>query len=71
MACGCDSPCCRAQLHWQESALPDIAFMLVLVAAPMLFAAWREYVNDNRRDARLLAVLGTGGLWAGGMVWLL
>ena len=37
----------------------------------MLFAAWREYVNDNRRDARLLAVLGTGGLWAGGMVWLL
>ena len=51
--------------------MPDIAFMLVLVAAPMLFAAWREYVNDNRRDARLLAVLGTGGLWAGGMVWLL
>lgn len=71
MACGCDGQSCRAQLHWQESTLPDIAFMLVLVATPMLFAAWREYVNDNRRDARLLAVLGTGGISAGGMVWLL
>ena len=51
--------------------MPDIAFMLVLVAAPMLFCAWREYVNDNRRDARRLAALGAGGLWAGGVVWLL
>ena len=51
--------------------MPDFAFMLVLVATPMLFAAWREYVNDNRRDARLLAALGAGGLWAGGVVWIL
>lgn len=50
--------------------MPDIAFMLVLVAAPMLFCAWREYVNDNRRDARLLATFGAGGMLAGAAVWL-
>ena len=50
--------------------MPDIAFMLVLVAAPMLFGAWREYVHNNPRDARLLAALGAGGLWAGGMAWI-
>ena len=51
--------------------MPDFGFMLVLVATPMLFGAWREYVNHNRRDARLLAALGAGGLWAGGVVWIL
>ena len=45
--------------------------MLVLVAVPALLGAWREYVNDNRRDARLLAVLGASGCWAGGVVWIL
>lgn len=51
--------------------MPDFASMLVLMAVPLLFCAWREYVDDNRRDARLLAACGTVGLWAGGVVWIL
>ena len=32
--------------------------------------AWREYASDNRRDAKLLAACGAGGMLAGAAVWL-
>ena len=51
--------------------MPDYALMLLIRAAPLLFCAWREFVNDNRRDARLLGAFGAGGMLAGGAILLL
>lgn len=51
--------------------MPEYTFMLALIAAPMLFGAWREYVNDNHRDAKLLAALSVTAMAAGGTVWLI
>ena len=31
--------------------------------------AWREHVADNRRDARLMAACGAGGVVAGALAW--
>ena len=36
----------------------------------VLLGAWREYTGDNRRDAKLLAACGAGGILAGAAVWL-
>ncbi|MDP2818657.1 MAG: hypothetical protein Q8O29_10370 [Polaromonas sp.] len=46
-------------------ALP-IAALGVLI----LWCAWREYVADNRRDARLMAACGASGILAGTAAWL-
>ena len=43
----------------------DYAVLIAMLAAVLLLAAWREYASDNRRDARLLGALGTGGILAG------
>ena len=48
----------------------DPVFLIVLLAAVVLYGAWREYASDNRRDAGLLAAFGTGGMLAGAAVWL-
>ena len=48
----------------------DYAFLSAVRAAVMLLGAWREYASDNRRDARLLAAFGAGGMLAGAAVWL-
>ena len=50
--------------------MPDAAYMLLLMAAPMLLGAWHEYVRGSRRDAGLLAAFGTGGMVAGGAILL-
>ena len=50
--------------------MSDYSFLIALMAAVLLLGAWREYANDNRRDARLLGALGTGGMLAGAVVWL-
>jgi hypothetical protein len=36
-----------------------------LVIATILLGAWREYRDDNPRDAKLLAGFGLGGTLAG------
>ena len=36
----------------------------------VLLGAWRECASDNRRDAKLLAACGAGGILAGAAVWL-
>ena len=36
----------------------------------VLLGAWREHVGNNRRDAKLLAACGAGGILAGAAVWL-
>ena len=50
--------------------MPDYALPIALLGGVMLLGAWREYVSDNRRDARLLAAFGAGGTLAGAAMWL-
>ena len=53
-----------------KSNMSDYAFLLALLAAVMMLGAWREHANDNRRDAKLLAACGAGGMLAGAAVWM-
>ena len=47
----------------------EIAIGTGLIAATTFFCAWREYANDNPRDAGLLAAFGAGtALTAAGML---
>ena len=48
----------------------EYAFLITMLAVVLLLGAWREHRRDNRRDARLLGALGTGGMLAGAVVWL-
>ncbi len=50
--------------------MSDYVFLIALLAGVLLLGAWREYASDNRRDARLLAALGAGGMMVGTAVWL-
>ena len=42
--------------------MSNYALAIGLIAAIVLYCAWREYANDNRRDAKLLAAIGAGGV---------
>ncbi|MBL0124263.1 MAG: hypothetical protein IPP88_16585 [Betaproteobacteria bacterium] len=46
----------------------DPAILVGVVAAVALYAAWREYAWDNRRDAALLATFGASVMLAA--IWL-
>ena len=48
----------------------DYAYLIGLLAVVLLLGAWLEHRSDNRRDARLLGALGTGGMLVGAAVWL-
>ena len=50
--------------------MSDYALGIAALAAVMLLGAWREYVRDNRRDARLMAVIGAAGVLTSTAVWL-
>ncbi|MDO8440778.1 MAG: hypothetical protein Q7S97_06175 [Polaromonas sp.] len=50
--------------------MSDYALAIASLGVLMLLGAWREYASDNRRDARLLAACGAGGMLAGAVVWL-
>ena len=39
--------------------MTEFAIMAALLSPPLLIAAWREFRDDNRRDAALLGSLGT------------
>ena len=43
---------------------------IAVLAAVILLGALREYVSDNRRDARLMAAFGVAGMMASTAVWL-
>ena len=47
----------------------DPAYLLAALAAVILLGAWREYVSNNRRDARLMAAFGAAGMMASTAVW--
>ncbi len=48
----------------------DYALPIAALGVLILWCAWYEYVRDNRRDAKLLAACGAGGMLAGAAVWL-
>ena len=48
--------------------MSNYALMAALVGAVALYAAWREYAGDNRRDAVLIAVFGVGIMFT--VAWL-
>ncbi len=48
--------------------MADLVFVIALLTSVILLGAWREHANDNRRDARLLAAVGAGGVLAGAVV---
>ena len=50
--------------------MSDYAPAIVSLGVLILLGAWREYARDNRRDAKLLAACGAGGMLAGAAVWL-
>ena len=52
-----------------ELIAPDIAFGSLTVALAILYAAWHEYTEKNRRDANLLAAVGVVSLM-GSAQWL-
>ena len=50
--------------------MSEYAVMIAALAAVMLLGAWREYVSDNRRDAKLMAAFGVAGMMASTAIWL-
>ena len=50
--------------------MSDAALLIAALATVILLGAWREYVSDNRRDARLMAAFGAAGMMASTAVWL-
>jgi len=46
-------------MHFYPHNSPDA------VACSVLLCAWREYASENRRNAKLLAACGAGGILAG------
>ncbi len=50
--------------------MSDYALLIAALAAVILLGAWREYVSDNRRDARLMTAFGAVGMMASTAVWL-
>ena len=50
--------------------MADYALPMGLLGILFLWCAWREYAAENRRDAKLLAACGAGGVLAGAAVWL-
>lgn len=50
--------------------MSDYAAAFAALGVIVLLGAWREYTSYNRRDAKLLAACGAGGILAGAAVWL-
>ena len=46
----------------KASNMSDYVFLIAMLTTVILLGAWREYANDNRRDATILAVCGAGGM---------
>lgn len=51
--------------------MSDYAIPLAALGLLILLGAWREYARDNRRDAKLIAAFGAGGMLAGAAAWLI
>lgn len=53
-----------------EIAAPDLAVGGLVLAVVILYSAWQAYANQNRRDASLLAVIGSVSLLGSAATWL-
>ena len=53
-----------------ELVAPDLAIGALTLALVILYAAWHEYKETNRRDAKFLAAVGTVSLIGSAMAWL-
>lgn len=49
---------------------PDMAIAALALTLAILYAAWHEYRERNRRDSRLLAAVGAVGLLGSAATWL-
>ena len=49
---------------------PDPAIGALVLALAILYAAWHEYKERNRRDARLLAAVGGLSLIGSVVAWI-
>lgn len=49
---------------------PDMATGALALALVILYAAWHEYKESNRRDAKLLAAVGAVSLMGSAVAWL-
>lgn len=52
-----------------DLAVPGVAAGSLALVAAILYSAWHEYRLRNVRDAKLLAVIGAGGLAASAVSW--
>jgi hypothetical protein len=50
--------------------MSDYVLVIAALGIVILLCAWREYVGENRRDAKVLAVGGVGTILASVAVWL-
>ena len=50
--------------------MSDHGVLMATLAAAVLLVAWQEYASDNKRDAKLMAALGSAGMIASTAVWL-
>lgn len=48
--------------------MSNYALMAALVGAVALYAAWREYAGNKRRDAVLIAAFGAGVMFAAALL---
>jgi|JI71714B2RNA_FD_contig_51_1381548_length_693_multi_1_in_0_out_0_2 hypothetical protein len=48
----------------------DIALGATALALAVLYAAWQDYKNDNRRDAKLLSAVGSLALAGSAVAWI-
>jgi len=53
-----------------ELIAPDMAIGALALTISILYAAWHEFKNRNRRDARLLAAVGAFSLIGSAVAWL-
>jgi len=53
-----------------EIAGPDLAVGGLVIAVVILYSAWQAHTSQNRRDASLLAVIGSVSLMGSFAFWL-
>lgn len=58
-------------VRMNDFGVPDVAIGGLALAGAVLYAAWREYIEKNPRDASLLAAVGALSLMGGAAAaWL-
>lgn len=48
--------------------MDEYVITLLFIAVLVAFCSWRERVNDNRRDSKILAGIATAGVATAGLM---